>query len=132
MSEYTEPTPTQRAARLVFWYESEVQNGGHLQYFENRGTERVEETIRALETLGAHGQALVLSGAAVGYLSGDRAPIHAVEEYARTVREGEFDPWDEAFGRCQPPLEKALERFLAENQAEFVAIQLLQSTALLC
>jgi hypothetical protein len=27
-------TPEQRPAHLVFWYESEVENGGHFQYFE--------------------------------------------------------------------------------------------------
>jgi hypothetical protein len=38
----------QRPAHLVFWYESEVQNGGHFQYFENRGTEHLAATIEAL------------------------------------------------------------------------------------
>jgi hypothetical protein len=28
----TRLTATQRAAQLAFWYDSEVQNGGHLQY----------------------------------------------------------------------------------------------------
>jgi Domain of unknown function (DUF4375) len=40
MEAYQDLTPEQRAAHLVFWYEHEVQNGGHLQFFENRGTER--------------------------------------------------------------------------------------------
>ncbi len=34
--DYNELSPRQRAAHLVFWYESEVQNGGHLQFSENR------------------------------------------------------------------------------------------------
>ena len=49
-------TPEQRRAHLVFWYESEMQNGGHLQYFENRGAEHLEETVYALGLLGAKGQ----------------------------------------------------------------------------
>jgi hypothetical protein len=32
LTDYDELAPQQRAAHLVFWYESEVQNGGHLQY----------------------------------------------------------------------------------------------------
>jgi hypothetical protein len=36
MSKDSELTEIQRVAHLVFWYEHEVQNGGHLQYFENR------------------------------------------------------------------------------------------------
>jgi len=37
--DYRDLGKEQRPAHLVFWYESEVQNGGHLQYFENRGVE---------------------------------------------------------------------------------------------
>jgi len=49
----------------LFWYESEVQNGGHLQYFENCGTERLAETIAALGSLGApcHQEVLREAGA---------------------------------------------------------------------
>jgi hypothetical protein len=43
MEDYHDLVEQQRPAHLVFWYESEVQNGGHLQYFENR-----QETIDAL------------------------------------------------------------------------------------
>lgn len=39
MEKYGALSREQRPAFLVFWYESEVQNGGHFQYFENRGTE---------------------------------------------------------------------------------------------
>jgi hypothetical protein len=38
VEDHRDLVPEQRAVYLVFWYESEVQNGGHLQYFENRGT----------------------------------------------------------------------------------------------
>lgn len=37
MENYTDLDEVQRAAHLCFWYDSEVQNGGHLQYFANRG-----------------------------------------------------------------------------------------------
>ena len=43
----------QRVAHLCFWYDSEVQNGGHLQYFENRGTGLLDKTLAALGALGA-------------------------------------------------------------------------------
>jgi len=36
--DYADLSPLQRKAHLVFWYESEVQNGGHGQYFENQGS----------------------------------------------------------------------------------------------
>src|SRR5437016_4501842 len=50
---YEELSAEQRPAHLVFWYESEVQNGGHLQYFENRGVEHLAKTIAALGLIGA-------------------------------------------------------------------------------
>ena len=34
IEDYGDLSPIQRKAHLVFWYESEVQNGGHGQYFE--------------------------------------------------------------------------------------------------
>src|SRR5258708_36997768 len=49
---YEDLSPEQRPAHLVFWYESEVQNGGHLQYFENPGTEHLSATPEALRRPG--------------------------------------------------------------------------------
>src|SRR5436190_988452 len=60
MEQYSELAPEQRPAHLVFWYEHEVQNGGHLQYFENQGTQQLVETIEALKLLGASCQQHVL------------------------------------------------------------------------
>src|SRR5258707_8156371 len=57
---YEDLSPEQRPAHLVFWYESEVQNGGHPQYFENRGTEHLSATIEALRALGGVCQQQVL------------------------------------------------------------------------
>ncbi len=53
MEDYDDLSPEQRPAHLVYWYESEVQNGGHLQYFENRGTEHLAAAVKALGSLGA-------------------------------------------------------------------------------
>ena len=36
----------QRPAHLVFWYDSEVYNGGHLQYFENGARHHFMNTCR--------------------------------------------------------------------------------------
>src|SRR5260370_37331532 len=45
---YEDLSPEQRPAHLVFWYESEVKNGGHLQFFENRGREHLTPTIEGV------------------------------------------------------------------------------------
>jgi HrpA-like RNA helicase len=60
MEDYDDLSPEQRPAHLVYWYESEVQNGGHLQYFENRGTEHLAAPVKALGSLGAMCQQQVL------------------------------------------------------------------------
>jgi len=48
MEDYDDLSPEQRPARLVYQYESEVQNGGHLQYFENRHGASLSTTVKAL------------------------------------------------------------------------------------
>ena len=64
IEDYPDLSPLQRKAHLVFWDESEVQNGGHGQYLENQGRHRLRETIAALVELGLSCQAEVLSRAA--------------------------------------------------------------------
>ena len=60
----------QAVAHFAFWYESEVQNGGHLQYFENMFNRYkakedivVSATLEALKVIGAKKQAKILSQA---------------------------------------------------------------------
>ena len=63
-SDIDELDANQRPAHLAFWYESEVQNGGHLQFFENRPVSLIDETIVALKSLGTAQHANVLKEAA--------------------------------------------------------------------
>ena len=74
MEDYRDLAEEQRPAHLVFWYESEVQNGGHLQYFENRGTEHLQETVNALGLLGAGCQQQILREAGEVLVSRTRPP----------------------------------------------------------
>src|SRR2546427_7474766 len=122
MSEYPRLSKKQRPAHLVFWYYSEVENGGHMQYFENRGTARVTETVAALELLGCSCHAKVLSRAAAQLKSKPRSRIRLVEEYSETALQGEFDRFDNEYAKCQPTLDKAVEGYLARNQSEFVLV----------
>src|SRR5262249_42667212 len=56
-------TPVQRVAHLAFWYMSEVNNGGHFQYFCNQEHLNHCEVVTALRQIGASGCALLLSEA---------------------------------------------------------------------
>jgi hypothetical protein len=102
----------QRPAALVFSYESEVQNGGHLQYFENCGSDLLQKTIDALSKLGARKQRHLLESAGRLWCSRMRAPIRTTEGYVVTALEDEFQRHDSEFHKCTPTLQACLEEYL--------------------
>lgn len=120
--DYESLSTEQRKAHLVFWYESEVQNGGHLQYFENHGTKHLAETIVALDSIEAAGQQQILREAGELWLSCERSPIQSAEEYSETALEGEFDDFDSRFHACLPTLEHCLETYLQAHQSLFITV----------
>ncbi|MGH9514229.1 MAG: DMP19 family protein [Terriglobales bacterium] len=120
---YEELSAEQRPAHLVFWYESEVQNGGHLQYFENRGVEHLAETIAALGLVGASCQQQLLKEASTLFLGHPRKPIETVEEYVSIAMEDEFGVFDQGFGLCSPSLVSRLDYYLKTHQSIFVTIR---------
>ena len=112
---YGDLSPDQRKAHLVFWYDSEVQNGGHGQYFENRGVNRLAETVAALKDLDLACQADVLSRAAAALAASEPGA-----DWADTLPDGLTDELDAAFHRCMPTVTEALEQHLARHTAEYV------------
>ena len=102
MEHYEDLSPVQRPAHLVFCYESEVQNGGHFQYFENRGTDQLGATIEALGSLRATCQQQVLREAGELWLSRARLRIQTAHEFCDTALEGEFNVFDSWFHACSP------------------------------
>jgi Domain of unknown function (DUF4375) len=117
VEEYSSLSPLQRQAQLVFWYDSEVQNGGHGQYLENRGTERLDDTVRALEAFGLRCQAELLSR--VGAVLSERG--HRAD-WSSVVDEGFAEALDGAFHECVPSVAEALDRHLAVHRAEYVEL----------
>jgi hypothetical protein len=120
---YEHLSQEQRPAHLVFWYESEVQNGGHFQYFENRGLNHLAETIEALGLLGAVCQQRVLSDAGDAWSNRSRRPLQTALQFCEAALEGEFKPFDSRFHGCLPTLQQFLEEYLRENQSSFVTIR---------
>jgi hypothetical protein len=94
-----------------------VQNGGHGQYFENRGRQRLRETIAALAELGLGCQAKVLSRAADLL---DRASPET--DWTDVLPSGMSEELDEALHSCTPDLTQALEEHLAAHEAEYVDV----------
>lgn len=112
----------QRPAHLVFWYESEIENGGHLQYFENCGSERLSETIRALELLGAECQKNILAEAGEKWTNIDRIHPETVEEFVELALEGELEDFDIRFHECEISLNSLLESHLVQFRENFVQL----------
>jgi hypothetical protein len=119
---YDELNEVQRVAHLCFWYESEVQNGGHLQYFENRGVTLLNETLNALGILGGACQHEVLLAAGRVFTSKRRNRIETAAEYVTTALANEFGPYDSAFYQCKPGIEELLANYLEQNRSQFIEI----------
>ena len=101
---YGDLDPQQRPAKLVFCYESEVQNGGHLQYFENHRGEHLDETVAALALIGAVEHKEVLRQAASRLRKRQRSPIKIAKGFTDAALEGEFSDLDSRFYACAPSL----------------------------
>ena len=117
VEDYADLTPLQRQAHLVFWYESEVQNGGHGQYFENRGLGQLTETVDALTELGLPCQAGILARAAEGL-----APRGAEADWAAALNDDFIEELDDAFHSCTPDVVEALQKHLEAHQADYVEL----------
>lgn len=65
LGEHPDATLDERltAIRLAYFYDAEVLNGGHLQYFQNRGTAEAPTVVKALEVVGAVERAVLLQEA---------------------------------------------------------------------
>ncbi|MGH9785808.1 MAG: DMP19 family protein [Terriglobia bacterium] len=113
----------QHVAHLAFLYDAEVQNGGHLQYFENHGTVLVEGTVVALDHLGARLQAAVLAGATAVWNSRPRERSLTAEQYVSVALEGEFDTFDSQYHACEPAITDLLSLYLEANREEFVELR---------
>ena len=112
----------QRPAHLIFWYKHEVQNGGHLQFFENRGTRHLTETIQALGLLEATNQQQILREAGELWFSHSRPCIQIVQDYCDIALQGEFDALDSRFYKSTSALVQYLEAYLERHQSSFVSV----------
>ena len=122
MEQYDDLSAVQRIAYLCFWYDSEVQNGGHLQYFENRGIKQLEDTLIALGVLGADCQKELLTTAARLFSGQPRMKIRTVDEYVAEAHRGEFDTLDSAFYACVPSIQELLKTYFRQNESHFIEI----------
>jgi hypothetical protein len=122
-SKYEEPTEVQQAAHLAFGYEGDVQNGGHLQFFENLHPELIGPTISALRTVGAEIYLPILLEAVRRWKSQPRGKLETVEEFVMAGLTREFEDLDRAYYEMQPPMIQVLEKYLSLNQSDFIILE---------
>ena len=124
LSDYKDLSPAQRVAHLVFQYDSEVLNGGHLQYFENVGTSRVEETLSSLEVMGAHHQRDILAETVAIYrkVNPEESKVQSVEEFVELALEGTYSEFDNRYYACNPRIQELLEAYLQAHFDEFIEL----------
>ena len=113
----------QRAPHLAFRYESEVQNGGHLQFFENEPVDAIEQTLVSLGVLGADVYVPILSEAINRRRSRPRQSLQSGSDYVEEALGGEFADLDLAYYNAQPSMIKLLEDYLHQWQDEFIIVE---------
>jgi hypothetical protein len=123
MSEYEGLTSTQQTAHLALWYDSEVQNGGHLQYFDNRGISHLSQTLSALAALGASKQRLVLIDAAAIRRGSPGLTLARIfrNPFARMLQ-GRYAEVDSRYYDCKPELTDLLQTYLETHLSEFIEL----------
>lgn len=120
MGERNELSPIQIAPHLSFWYDSEVQNGGHLQYFLNRGIDEAREALGALASIGADAQREILVRAIEYYTQSGIDNWETADEYDALWRQGHFEEHDLAYHDCVPEMTELLQRYLDVHTEDFI------------
>ena len=128
-SNYRDMNDIQSVALLSFWYDSEVQIGWHLQYFENKGKLfrnreylLVATTLEALKILGAKEQANILSLASEKYFSQIRKHPQDVNEFCALELEDEFGEYDRRYNESSPDMNSFLEKYLQQHLEAFIKL----------
>ena len=115
-AKYEELNDKQRVAYLASIYANEVNNGGHYQYFENKGIEHVKETIKSLKIIGARKNADILKKAYKQYVSEKRQHPETVTAFVAEESKEEFLEYDTAFYNTEPEIPDLIEIYLEENE----------------
>lgn len=121
MEPLEECTPVQRKAALVFWYQAEVNNGGHFQYFTNSAGAHRMEALQALRQLGAQKAAEVLSLAILTVAGSEQSHPRSLEEYAEQEADSGLRSLDsEYYKSADAEVQDALLSYLKTHEQEFV------------
>ena len=114
-------TPTQRVAHLAFWYMSEVNNGGHFQFFCNQEHLNFQEVVGALKAIGAQKCAETLDQAIARLHESELNLPNSLAEYVETEAEAAMHGLDKHYYEsCDREFHACLEVYLAQHESEFI------------
>jgi hypothetical protein len=115
-------TDIQKIAHLIFWYDAEVNNGGHLQYFLNSAGLRVFETLDALSQVELECQKAILTEALEVAQSVPISTIHTVDDYIAEATDDKFGRLDHRYYAHQAEVDKFLEEYLRMHFEDFIEL----------
>jgi len=110
----------QKNAKRAFVYDSEIQNGGHLQYFENERLTDYSKIIKSLIEIGASEQANILEKASLQFLAKKRKPILNVLSFVKKAKEDEYSEFDNLYYNIKPDMNNYLNDYLEKYKNEFI------------
>lgn len=119
---YDDLSDVQRIAHLIFWYDSEVCNGGHLQYFLNPAGLKALETLDALIRVKLDCQRAVLAEAIDFASNNPISEIDTPEEYVAEALENRLGDFDKRYSACPRDITAFLKEYLEKNFGEFIEI----------
>lgn len=120
MVEESKLTDIQKIGKRAFNYDGEIQNGGHLQFFENSRLKDYTSVINSLIQMNAQKQAHILQRAVDVYKSKNRPRISDKYEYSKIAFEGEYDSLDTEYYKVTPTLTELMEKYAKDNVSEFI------------
>jgi hypothetical protein len=128
-SDTTQMNDIQMAAQLPFWYDFDIQKGGHFHYFESKYEKLGEKlnvlilaTLDALKIIGADKQAEILGKAADVYFGKARLHPKDPDEIAQLELEGEFEKFDNDYNQTAPEIKDWLEKYFMDYKDNFVKV----------
>ncbi|HEX2879384.1 MAG TPA: DUF4375 domain-containing protein [Polyangiaceae bacterium] len=116
-------TEIQRSASLAFHYDSEVQNGGHFQFFVNAAECPERDVPGALDHLSLQAHAALLRDARLRWESHTRRLPANATEFVDEALDDEFGDIDTRYRQLRPTISDALQSLLDRSQEEFVRIE---------
>lgn len=112
----------ERGAQAVMWYDAEVLNGGHLQYFVNVRNVPKDLLYDHLRRIGAVSHAAILLEAVERWGSKERIRPESLWEFSEIAMEGEFRDLDDRFYRQVPEIDTMLQDWFRNHQEHFIRV----------